>query len=48
MVDVLYIYSIFDFTMDNAEIDGAHPSHVLFPPDQKWSPLWGAVIPKVA
>jgi hypothetical protein len=34
MVDVLYIYSIFDFTMDNAEIDGAHPSHTL----QKRSP----------
>jgi hypothetical protein len=27
--------------MDNAEIDGAHPSHVLFSPDQKWSPRWG-------
>ncbi len=38
MVDILYIRSIFDFTMDTAEIDGAHQSHALFP-DQKWSPL---------
>lgn len=34
MVDILYIRSIFDFTMDTAEIDGAHQSHALFP-DQK-------------